>query len=102
MREGQSQILKGQKMDQILTGGAAIATAVAAVFGLLAATTKVHDNIDRFMIDLERQGRLACCRGVSALPLDAAGAVPKAEPRRLTGQTKPDSETIKREGATNL
>jgi hypothetical protein len=59
MREGQSQILKGQKMDQILTGGAAIATAVAAVFGLLAATTKVHDNIDRFMIDLERQGRLA-------------------------------------------
>jgi hypothetical protein len=46
-------------MDQILTAGAAVATGIAAVFGLLAATTKVHDNIDRFMIDLERQGRLA-------------------------------------------
>jgi hypothetical protein len=31
----------------------------AAMFGTRAATTEVRDNLEMFMIDLQRQGRLA-------------------------------------------
>jgi hypothetical protein len=44
---------------QILTVGALIATMAAAMLGLRAATTEVRDSLETFMIDLQRQGRLA-------------------------------------------
>jgi hypothetical protein len=52
-------------LDQILTGGAAVAAALAAVLGLRAATVPVRDNIDKFIGDLQRQGRWAAWAAVA-------------------------------------
>jgi hypothetical protein len=46
-------------LDQILTIVALIATTVAAMLGIRAATTDIRDSLETFMIDLQRQGRLA-------------------------------------------
>jgi hypothetical protein len=36
-----------------------VVSAVAAVLGIRAATVKVNDNIEKFIYDLQRQGRWA-------------------------------------------
>jgi hypothetical protein len=52
-------------MDQVLTGAAAMATGVAAVLGVRAATVTVGDNMDGFIGDIQRQGRWASWAAVA-------------------------------------
>jgi uncharacterized membrane protein len=44
-------------LDLLLTIAALIATMVSAMLGLRAATTNVRENLETFMLDLQRQGR---------------------------------------------
>jgi hypothetical protein len=44
-------------LDLFLTIGALTATMVAAMLGLRAATMNVRENLETFMLDLQRQGR---------------------------------------------
>lgn len=39
---------------------------LAAAFGLVAATIKIRDNIDKFISDLHRQGTWASCAAIFA------------------------------------
>ena len=50
-------------LDQILTAVAVVATMLAALLGLRAATVQVRDNIDGFMGDLQQQSRWVACSG---------------------------------------
>jgi hypothetical protein len=53
-------------MPTYLSIGAIVASLIAALLGIRAATVKVHDNIDRFIADLHRQGRWAACAALAA------------------------------------
>lgn len=46
-------------MANYLSGIAIFVSLLAAFLGVRAATVKVHDNQDRFILDLQRQGRWA-------------------------------------------
>ena len=46
-------------MENVTTLAAVGFTALAAVLGVRAATVDVRDNMDKFMEDLQRQGRWA-------------------------------------------
>jgi hypothetical protein len=52
-------------MENVTTLAAVGFTALAAVLGVRAATVDVRDNMDKFMEDLQRQGRWASWAAVA-------------------------------------
>jgi hypothetical protein len=59
-------------LDQVLMICALIATMVASMLGLRAATIEIRDNLEIFMLDLQWQGR---CAGWAAVANAIAAAM---------------------------
>lgn len=53
-------------MANIIAGSSLALSLVAALFGLRAATVTVHDDMDRFIADLHKQGRWAGAAAAAA------------------------------------
>jgi hypothetical protein len=53
-------------MSGYLTAAALILSAIATVLGIRAATIKVRDSMDHFIVDLRKQGRWTAFAAVAA------------------------------------